>query len=298
MNWIEASLLSAFLLGIYDLCSKHSVRDNAVLPVLFFSTLCGAAVWLALLAADLIFPHQLPAPLVTDPLTLTQHLQLLLKSGIVAASWICTYFAVKHLPISLAAPVRATSPLWTLVGALVLLAERPTALQIAGVLTTLAAFVGLSFAGRREGVHFHRDKWIWYLIAGTMLGAVSSLYDKYLLGRAHFTVPTVQAWFSSYLAVFFTPLALGWKLRWWPRGKFHWRWSIPCVALALLLADYVYFSALRQPEALVSVVMSLRRGNTLVAFAGGLLFFREVNGWKKLPAVIGILIGILLTILG
>ena len=298
MNWIEASLLSAFLLGIYDLCSKHSVRDNAVLPVLFFSTLCGAAVWLALLAADLIFPHQLPAPLVTDPLTLTQHLQLLLKSGIVAASWICTYFAVKHLPISLAAPVRATSPLWTLVGALVLLAERPTALQIAGVLTTLAAFVGLSFAGRREGVHFHRDKWIWYLIAGTMLGAVSSLYDKYLLGRMHFTVPTVQAWFSIYLAVFFTPLALGWKLRWWPRGKFHWRWSIPCVALALLLADYVYFSALRQPEALVSVVMSLRRGNTLVAFAGGLLFFREVNGWKKLPAVIGILIGILLTILG
>jgi len=219
MNWIEASLLSAFLLGIYDLCSKHSVRDNAVLPVLFFSTLCGAAVWLALLAADLIFPHQLPAPLVTDPLTLTQHLQLLLKSGIVAASWVCTYFAVKHLPVSLAAPVRATSPLWTLAGALVLLAERPTALQIIGVLTTLAAFVGLSFAGRREGVHFHRDKWIWYLIAGTMLGAVSSLYDKYLLGRVHFTVPTVQAWFSIYLAVFFTPLALGWKLRWWPRGK-------------------------------------------------------------------------------
>ncbi|MEI7807067.1 MAG: DMT family transporter [Verrucomicrobiota bacterium] len=298
MNWIEASLLSAFLLGIYDLCSKHSVRANAVLPVLFFSTLCGAAVWLGLLAADLFFPRQLPAALVTDPLTLTQHLQLFLKSGIVAASWLCTYFAVKHLPVSIAAPVRATSPLWTLVGALAILCERPTTMQILGVLTTIAAFVGLSFVGKREGVHFHRDKWIWYLIAGTMLGAVSSLYDKYLLDRMHFTVPTVQAWFSIYLAVFFAPLALGWKLRWWPRGKFHWRWSIPCVALALLLADYVYFSALTQPDALVSVVMSLRRGNTLVAFAGGLLFFHEVNGWKKLPAVIGILIGILLTILG
>ena len=298
MNWIEASLISAFLLGIYDLCSKHSVRANAVLPVLFFSTLCGAAVWLVLLAADLLLPHQLPVSLVTSPLTLMQHLQLLLKSGIVAASWLCTYFAVKHLPVSIAAPVRATSPLWTLVGALVILCERPTVMQILGVLTTIAAFVGLSFVGKREGVHFHRDKWIWYLIAGTMLGAVSSLYDKYLLGRMHFTVPTVQAWFSIYLAVFFAPLALGWKLHWWPRGKFHWRWSIPCVALALLLADYVYFSALTQPDALVSVVMSLRRGNTLVAFAGGVIFFHEVNGWKKLPAVIGILIGILLTILG
>ena len=298
MNWIEASLLSAFLLGIYDLCSKHSVRDNAVLPVLFFSTLCGALVWFTLLAAAAIFPHRLPAALVPEPLTWKQHLQLILKSGIVASSWVCTYFAVKHLPVSLAAPVRATSPLWTLAGALMILREQPTALEILGVLTTIASFVGLSFAGRRDGVHFHRDKWIWHLVAGTMLGAVSSLYDKYLLGRQHFSVPTVQCWFSIYLVMFFAPVALGWKLRWWSRHQFQWRWSIPLVALALLAADYVYFSALRQPEALVSVVMSLRRGNTLVAFAGGLLFFGERHGWRKLPAVLGILVGIALTILG
>ena len=44
--------------------------------------------------------------------------------------------------------------------------------------------------------------------------------------------------------------------------------------------------------------MSLRRASTLVAFAGSLLFFGELNGWRKLPAVIGILIGIVLTLLG
>jgi len=85
---------------------------------------------------------------------------------------------------------------------------------------------------------------------------------------------------------------LGWKLRWWPRNDFHWRWSIPAIALALLVADYLYFSALRHPAAMVAVVMSLRRASTLVAFAGGLYFFREANGWRKLPAVLGILIGI------
>jgi drug/metabolite transporter (DMT)-like permease len=66
----------------------------------------------------------------------------------------------------------------------------------------------------------------------------------------------------------------------------------------LLVADYLYFSALRHPNALVAIVMSLRRASTLVAFAGGLYFFHEVNGWKKLPAVIGILVGIVLTLLG
>ncbi|HEY4415815.1 MAG TPA: GRP family sugar transporter [Verrucomicrobiae bacterium] len=298
MPWVAAILLSAFFLGLYDLCTKHAVRANAVTPVLFFSTLTGASVWLILLLIHAIHPGWLPPSLVTDPLTGKQHLQLMLKSGIVAISWVGTYFALKHLPLSLGAPIRATSPLFTLLGAILILGERPTPLEAIGVLTTLASFVGLSLAGAREGVHFHRNRWFWFLIIGVLFGAVSSLYDKYLLSTLRFSVPTVQCWFSIYLVMFFAPFALGWKLRLWPRNEFHWRWSIPFIALALLVADYLYFSALKNPQALVAVVMSLRRASTLVAFAGGLYFFREANGWRKLPAVIGILIGIVLTLLG
>jgi drug/metabolite transporter (DMT)-like permease len=170
--------------------------------------------------------------------------------------------------------------------------------NIVANITTVVSFIRLSVAGRREGVHFHRNKWVWFLIAGTLLGAVSSLYDKYLLGRLRFSVPTVQASFSIYLLVLFTPFAIGWKRRWWSRHEFHWRWSIPFIALSLLAADYIYFSALRDPHSLVSIVMSLRRGSTLVGFAGGLLLFGEKNGLQKLPAVIGILVGIVLTVLG
>jgi drug/metabolite transporter (DMT)-like permease len=298
MNWVVAILLSAFFLGLYDLCTKHAVRANAVTPVLFFSTLTGATVWLTLLLVQAVHPGLLPHSLVTDALTEKQHLQLLLKSGIVAASWIGTYYALKHLPLSLGAPIRATSPLLTLFGAILILGERPTLLETIGILTTLGSFVGLSVAGAREGIHFHRNKWVWFLLMGTLFGAVSSLYDKYLFTTLNFSVPTVQCWFQIYLLVFFAPFALGWKLRLWPRNEFHWRWSIPFIALSLLVADYLYFSALRQPAALVAIVMSLRRASTLVAFAGGLYFFHEVNGWKKLPAVIGILVGIVLTLLG
>ena len=298
MTWVEASLVSALFLGVYDLCIKHAIRDNAVLPVLFLSTLTGAAVWTALLLTQTAHPGLLPASLVTDPLTLGQHLQLALKSAIVTASWIFTYFGLKHLPLSLASPIRSTTPLWTLAGALLILGERPTGLELLGVITTLVAFVGLSFAGRLEGVHFHRDKWVGFLIAGTILGAVSSLYDKYLLNYAHFSVPTVQCWFSIYLVVLFTPFAIGWQRRWWERNEFRWRWTIPVIALSLLVADYVYFWALRQPGALVSVVMSLRRANTLVAFSGGLLLFGERSNWQKILAVLGILLGIALTVMG
>ena len=298
MHWIAASLVSAFFLGLYELCTKHAVRENAVLPVLFLSTFCGAAVWIVLLAVQALHPGALPSGLQTDPLTLVQHLQLALKSTIVAASWIFTYFALKHLPLSLGSPIRAMSPLFTWVGAVLLLGERPTLVQTIGVLTTLASFFGLSLAGAREGIRFHRNKWIGFLLAGTLLGATSSLYDKYLLGRARFSVPTVQAWFSVYLVLLFVPFAVGWQRRWWDRNEFHWRWSIPLIAFFLLLADYVYFGALRRPGSLVSIVMSLRRGSTLVGFTGGILLFRETHGWRKLPAVIGILTGIVITVLG
>jgi len=298
MPWIAATLISAFLLGCYDLSTKHAVRDNAVLPVLFFANVCSAAVWAVLLAVPLLAPGTLPDGLLVPPLTFFQHAQLLLKSAIVAISWVCTYFAVKNLPVSLASPIRATSPVWTLLGAMLVLGERPTWLEGLGIIITLGSFIGLSLAGRREGIHFHRNKWVWYLVTGTLFGAVSGLYDKFLLGRAGFDVPTVQCWFAIYSATLFLPLAVGWKLRWWPRHEFHWRWSIFSVSLFLLASDYLYFSALHQPEALVSLVSSLRRGSVLVAFAGGLFFFQEKHGWAKLPAILGVLAGIVLTILG
>lgn len=298
MHWIIASLISAFFLGWYELSTKHAVRDNAVLVVLFFTNLCSASLWTLAMAAQQAAPEVVPALFHVESLTATQHLFLLLKSAIVTGAWTCSYFALKHLPVTLASPIRATGPVWTLIGALIVLAERPSWLEALGVVITLGSFFGLSAAGAKEGIHFRRNRWIWLLIGGTLINAASALYDKFLLGRQGFSAATVQAWFSIYLVLLFLPLALGWKLRLWPRHEFHWRWSIVFMSLALLTADFVYFSALRDPEALISLVSSFRRGSTLVAFAGGVLLFGEQHWRRKLPAVIGVVIGIVLTIAG
>lgn len=298
MHWMVASLVSAFFLGWYELSTKHAVRDNAVLVVLLFTNICSATLWSCALALQWAVPELLPATLLVQPLSGHQHLLLLTKSAIVTGAWTCSYFALKHLPVTLASPIRATGPVWTLLGALVVLAERPSWLQALGVVITLGSFFGLSAAGAKEGIHFGRNRWVWLLIVGTLLNAASALYDKFLLGRQGFSAATVQAWFSIYLVALFLPLALGWKLRLWPRHEFHWRPSILYMSLTLLVADFVYFSALRDPEALVSLVSSFRRGSTLVAFAGGVVLFAEPNWRQKLPAVIGVLIGIVLTIAG
>lgn len=304
MHWALLSLTSALFLGLYDVFQKHALRNNAVVLVLFFSTATNALVWSALLLVDAEWPGILPAELRVPSLGFVEHAELLLKAGIVSASWLCSYFAVKHLPISLAAPIRATGPVWTLGAALLLLGERPSWLQLLGVATTLSSFVGLSLVGRLEGVHFHRDRYVGFMILGTLLGTASGLYDKLLLGKLRLAPATVQAWFSIYLLVLFTPLAL----HFWLRGRdrrtassadvFRPRLSIPLLALCLLLADFAYFTALRDPAGLVSLVSSIRRGGTLIAFGAGLLLFREQNGRRKLLPVLGIVLGIVLTLVG
>lgn len=303
MHWIVASLVSACFLGLYELSTKHAVRDNAVLPVLFLCNLCSALLWGGAMVAQRVGGAVAwPDLFVVDPLTAHQHLLLFAKSALVASSWLCVYFAVKHLPVSLASPVRATGPMWTLVGALFVLGERPSTLEIVGIATTLLSFIGLSLAGQREGIHFHRNGWIGWLIAGTVLSAGSALYDKFLLGAGAggggFRTATVQAWFSIYLALIFFPLVVGWKLRWWPRNTFQWRWSVIAISLTLLVADFIYFSALREPGAMISIVSSLRRGSTVVAFLGGLWLFGEVANRQKILATVGVLVGIVLTLAG
>jgi drug/metabolite transporter (DMT)-like permease len=299
MHWALLSLVSALFLGFYDICQKHALRDNPVLPVLLLSTATSASVWGALLVLGRLAPSVLPTSLMVPALGALEHGELLLKSSIVACSWLCSYMAVKHLPISLAAPIRATSPLWTLAAALVVRGERPSWLQLAGIGTTLLSFFGLSLVGRREGVHFHRNKWVGYMIAGTLLAAASGLYDKLLLGRLKLAPATVQAWFSIYLLALFLPLSvLVRRKQGDSAAPLQFRLTIPLLALCLLCADFAYFSALRDPAGLVSLVASIRRGSTLIAFAAGLFLFREQNGRQKLGPVLGIVAGILLTIAG
>ena len=57
-------------------------------------------------------------------------------------------------------------------------------------------------------------------------------------------------------------------------------------------------AGLRDPVSLVSLVMSLHRGSTLVAFAVGLLLLGEQNDWRKRPAVVGVFVGIALMLSG
>lgn len=297
--WLILALMSAVLLGIYEVFKKLSVHKNAVLPVLFLSTLTSSVIFLPIALGSKFFPEFFRSiQLFVPELSLREQGLILIKSVIVVSSWILAFFAVKHLPLTIAAPIRATGPIWTLLGALVIFGEQPNFYQWIGILITLIFFFRLSTTGKLEGIHFGTNKWIFFIVGATLLSAASGLYDKFIMRRVDRVA--VQAWFSFYqVALLFPVLALyRWRLPKGERTPFHWKWSIPLIAVFLVLADYLYFYALSIPDSMVSIISLLRRDGVVISFTVGAFVFHEKNLWKKSLYLAGIVLGILIISLG
>ncbi len=295
--WFILAAASAFFLGIYEVLKKISVTTNAVLPVLLFSTIAGSIVMLPIWISSTTGAMDPSNLLYIPAITPREHLLIFIKTIIVLISWIFTYFALKHLPITIVSPIRATGPLWTLIGALIIFHERLTLLQWGGIATTLTFFYLFSISGKKEGISFRNNKWIWFIIMGTLAGAASSLYDKFLLKQIHRMA--VQCYFTFYQVAIMLPVVM---LLWWPKRaqntKFQWRWSIPMIGIVLLITDFLYFFALSHPESLVSVVSSIRRGSVVIAFIMGALLFKEKRIREKGIYLAGILSGIAMLLFG
>ena len=297
--WILLALLSAFLLGIYDVFKKLSLNGNSVLMVLLFATATGAVIFVTPTLGSVWFPAFFQSVnLYVPPVTKHEHVLIFLKAVLVVSSWVLNFHALKHLPITIVSPIRSTAPIWTLVGAILIFKESLNPMQWAGIIITLVFFYLLSTAGKLEGIHFGKNVWVYCVMAGTLLGAASGLYDKFIIRRIDRLA--VQAWFSFYQVV--VMLIVVSLFRWLKqkddRPRFEWRWSIPAIGLFLVLADFTYFYALSYEDSMISVISALRRGGVLVAFVTGALLFHENNIRRKGIYLLGILAGILMISLG
>ena len=309
--WLAFAFLSAALLGFYDVSKKHALRDNAVVPVLFLNTLFCSVIFL-------------PMAFRTPFGGWEVQRYILLKACIVLSSWLLGYIGMKHLPITIVGPINATRPVMVLVGALLIFGERLNVLQWAGVVLAILSFFLLSRSGRKEGIDFKHNRWIMCTVGAAVLGAVSGLYDKYLMaadGSLGLPRLTVQCWYNFYQAAMMGVVLLWMKSplskhlhrggeasaasllppgggREGAGASFSWRWSILFISIFLCIADYVYFYSLSLDGALVSVVSMVRRGSVLVSFMLGALLFREKNLRSKAIDLALVLLSMLLLWLG
>lgn len=302
--WLLLAFASAALLGFYDAFKKEALSGNAVIPVLFLNTLFCSLIFLPLIALSY----------TTDTLDGSifhvasggweTHKYIVLKSVIVLSSWLFGYFGMKHLPLTIVGPINATRPVMVLIGALIVFGERLNGWQWAGVMLAVASFFMLSRSSRKEGIDFKHDKWIYFVVMAALLGAVSGLYDKYLMaspadGGVGLDRMIVQSWYNIYQCLMMGAMLL---LLWWPQRKhttpFRWRGSIVLISIFLSAADFVYFYALSVPGAMISIVSMIRRGSVIVSFLFGAAVLHEKNLRSKVIDLAIVLLGMLFLYIG
>ncbi|MCM1108680.1 MAG: DMT family transporter [Clostridium sp.] len=302
--WLIWAFCSAALLGCYDVFKKQSLRGNAVIPVLFLNTLFCSLIFVPMIVLSARGGLAEGQMCYVPPFHWSVQRYILLKAFIVLSSWLFGYFGIKHLPLTLVGPINATRPVMVLVGAVLVYGERLNAWQWAGVLLAVCSFFLLSRSGKKEGIDFRHNRWIFCVVAAAVLGAVSGLYDKYLMaapanGGLGLDRMTVQSYYNIYQCVLMGIMLL---LLWWPRRRsttpFRWDVCIPLISLFLSAADFVYFYSLSLDGALISVVSMIRRGSVIVSFLFGAWVFREKNLRGKAVDLLLVLLGMVCLYIG
>lgn len=301
--WLLLAFVSATLLGFYDTSKKAALKDNAVLPVLFLNTLFSTIIFSpfildVLVGNDWFSGTSLEtAPYQGEGNMLKAHLMVVVKAVIVLTSWIAGYFGIKHIPITIVGPINATRPVMVLVGAMLLFGERLNLCQWIGVLLSMLSIYLMSRSSKKENIDFVRNKWMWCVAIGTIMGAVSALYDKFIM--TELSPLFVQSWFNLYqFIMMFIILMVVWYPTREKTTRFHWSWAIPLIAVFVGAADFSYFNALSMEDSMISVVSLIRRGSVLISFACGVIIFKERNLKAKIVDLLLILIGMIFVYFG
>lgn len=304
MIWLLFAFLSAALLGCYDAFKKHSLSGNDILMVLFLNTVFCSIIFL---------PMVFYAPFGGWDV----QKYVVLKSVIVLSSWVCGYYAMANLPLTLVGPLNASRPVLVLVGALLFFGERLNVYQWIGVSIAIASFYMLKASGKKEGIDFKSNGYVLCLIVAVILGALSGLYDKYLMapvedGGLGLNRLTVQAYFNFYQMAMMAVVVVSSKGLKGLRGSkgssgssgakgskmFEWRWTIPLISIFICLADMAYFYSLSLDGAMISVVSMVRRSSVVVSFMIGAFVLHERNVKSKAWDLALVLLGMFFLYLG
>ena len=300
--WTILAFISALCLGFYDISKKIALRDNRVVDVLTISVCVSALVLSVPLFLSRLFPDAMSDTYAYVPtMDLKAHLFTLLKSVIVLSSWVFAYISLKHLPISVVSPMQATRPMWTLIGALLIFQEHLNTYQWIGILLAIGSIFIFSFKKPANRSTLTDNRYYIALALAIFIGACSGLYDKYLMRQ--YDHNAVQVYYTLYQAIMML-------ITWGIMNRKNLKSAITnlksiqkigvivLISLFLIVSDNVYMLALRDPDSLIAVVSTIRRGGAVIGFAYGLLFLKEPDPWRKVLCMTGIMAGLICLAIG
>ena len=302
--WVLLAVFSAILLGTYDVAKKQALRKNGTFAVLLVATA---------LSTLFVSPFLRIGPA-------EDHLKLALKAVLVTASWVSGMEGLKRLPLTTVSTIKGSRPVFVVLFSIILFGERLNWMQWLGIAIVLGALYMLGFTSRRDAsAQVRKTGFIWMGIS-VLTGVASALYDKYIMKGME--PMFVQSWTNLFITVILALCVLVKRLvvsgragrassdRLRPRSResegdlpahpdrFVWDWTLVLVAVLITGADALYFFALKQPDALLSIISVVRRASVLVTFVLGAIIFHEGNIRAKGLNMLLMAAGVVLLLIG
>lgn len=305
--WLVFAFVSATIVGIRDFFKKRALQNNSILMVLCMVTVFSALWFVPFILASR-FTHCLDDSFFYVPAGNIQlHLCSMVKCVLLIGCWLCSFYGIKHLPLTVSGIVAAFGPVETVVAAIFIYGESLNILQWTGVLVSTASLIAVCWNGRSESSDFVCGRHFWIMLLSTLFSTASALWDKHAVGRPEdgglgLSVMFIQCWYNIYQSMFLTVALLLASVR----RTTGWRGSLPMgvlcgicmVSLCEVVADLLYDAALQLPGCMVSIMAMVRRGSVIVSFALGAFILRERNLGRKLLDLILVLAGMFLIFLG
>ena len=283
MAWVWLVLGYGALKGVREVVKKQAVRKSAVLDVLFFYTLFS-------------FILVLPDAPNAMGLTATQALLTLFKSFVIFIAWLCGFYAIESMPVSLYGVIDLSRVLFSTLLGVALLGERFTGTQGVGLTLVLGGLLMLRLRHRGDTLRGESvsPRAVLLTFICSMLNSVSATMDKILMRSM--TSAQLQFWYMLFLTALYGVylMAKREKLDWKGALKNGWIWLL---SLLIIASDRMLFIANSMAGSRLTVMTLLKQFGVVVTIVGGRLFFHEKDTLYKLLCAAVVVAGIVVAVL-
>lgn len=293
MVWMLLVLFYGLAKGGREICKKKALNKNGVIEVLFFYTLISLV---------LVTPQIRGA----GGLEARQYFLVALKSLVIFAAWICSFNAIKKLPISLMGVLDLSRVLFATLMGIIFLGESMNANQGWGLALVSAGLLMLPLGGVLQEKRAAAANpaalpargtasYVALALVSCVLNAVSGTMDKYLMS-GDMTSGQLQFWYMLFLTAYYGIYILIKRIRldWKKLLRNYWIWIL---AVLFVLADRALFIANGYPDSKVTVMTLIKQSGCLVTILGGRFIFKEKNIAYRLICAAVIIAGIVIAVL-
>ena len=278
--WIALVLLYGILKGARDIIKKKALVKSSTMEVLFFYTLLSF----------LFVTPGIETALAVDRGYLGY---IFIKSFVIFIAWICSFRAIKNLPVGFYGIMDMSRVIFASVLSVVILNEGFTLPKAIGMILVLAGLFMVNFKKDSSSEKTNYISVVLVLIS-CLLNAVSEIFDKYLMNYMNST--QLQFWYMLFLVVLYFVYSLLSKtrIRWKSLFRNYW---VFILSVLFVIGDKALFVACAQEDSSVIAMTLIKQCSVMVTIIGGRLVFKEKGVLYKLLCAAVIIAGIVIAVL-